>query len=75
MSLLKKAVEDYVDDVTARVVQLGGVAEGTGRMAAKRSSLSKYPANTLDGRGHGRARQSRRGRRMGKRCQGSRHAR
>jgi starvation-inducible DNA-binding protein len=45
-------VEDYVDDLAERAVQLGGVAEGTARMAAKRSSLSEYPANTLDGRSH-----------------------
>jgi starvation-inducible DNA-binding protein len=45
-------VEDYVDEIAERVVQLGGVAEGTARMAAKRSSLSEYPANTVDGRSH-----------------------
>jgi starvation-inducible DNA-binding protein len=45
-------VEDYVDDIAERVVQLGGVAEGTARMASKRSSLNEYPANTVDGRGH-----------------------
>ena len=33
-------------------VQLGGVAEGTARTVAKRSSLSEYPANTVDGRSH-----------------------
>src|SRR6516165_182953 len=45
-------VEDYVDLIAERAVQLGGVAEGTARMAAKRSSLSEYPANTVDGRSH-----------------------
>jgi starvation-inducible DNA-binding protein len=45
-------VEDYVDELAERVVQLGGVAEGTVRMAAKRSSLSEYPANTVDGHAH-----------------------
>jgi starvation-inducible DNA-binding protein len=45
-------VEDYVDDIAERVVQLGGVAEGTARMAAKRSSLSEYPANAVEGRSH-----------------------
>jgi starvation-inducible DNA-binding protein len=49
---INEEVEDYVDDLAERAVQLGGVAEGTARMAAKRSSLSEYPANTLDGRGH-----------------------
>jgi starvation-inducible DNA-binding protein len=45
-------VEDYVDDIAERVVQLGGVAEGTARMVAKRSSLSEYPAKTVTGRSH-----------------------
>ena len=45
-------VEDYVDDIAERAVQLGGVAGGTARTAAKRSSLSEYPANTVDGRSH-----------------------
>jgi starvation-inducible DNA-binding protein len=45
-------VEDYVDDIAERVVQLGGVAEGTARMVANRSSLAEYPANTVDGRSH-----------------------
>ena len=45
-------VEDYVDEIAERVVQLGGVAEGTARIAARRSSLSEYPANTVDGRSH-----------------------
>src|SRR6516225_3327054 len=45
-------VEDYVDEIAERVVQLGGVAEGTTRMAAKRSSLAEYPAIAVDGRSH-----------------------
>src|SRR5215472_10031037 len=49
---INEDVEDYVDDLAERVVQLGGVAEGTARMVAKRSSLSEYPANTVDGRSH-----------------------
>jgi starvation-inducible DNA-binding protein len=49
---INEDVEDYVDDITERAVQLGGVAEGTARMAAKRSSLSEYPANTVHGRSH-----------------------
>jgi starvation-inducible DNA-binding protein len=46
------AVEDYVDDIAERAVQLGGVAEGTARIVAKRSSLPEYPANATDGRSH-----------------------
>jgi starvation-inducible DNA-binding protein len=45
-------VEDNVDEIAERVVQLGGVAESTLRTAAKRSTLSEYPANTVDGRSH-----------------------
>jgi starvation-inducible DNA-binding protein len=49
---INEDVEDYVDDLAERAVQLGGVAEGTARMAAKRSSLSEYPAKASDGRSH-----------------------
>ena len=45
-------VEEYVDEIAERTVQLGGVAEGTARVAAKRSSLSEYPASTVAGRSH-----------------------
>jgi starvation-inducible DNA-binding protein len=45
-------VEEYVDEIAERAVQLGGVAEGTARMVAKRSSLAEYPANVVDGCGH-----------------------
>jgi starvation-inducible DNA-binding protein len=45
-------VEDYVDEIAERAVQLGGVAEGTARTVAKRSSLAEYPAKTVDGRSH-----------------------
>ena len=46
---INEDVEDYVDDIAERAVQLGGVAEGTARVAAKRSSLSEYPADAVDG--------------------------
>ena len=49
---INEEVEDYVDDIAERAVQLGGVAEGTARMAAKRSALPEYPANAVDGRSH-----------------------
>jgi starvation-inducible DNA-binding protein len=45
-------VEEYVDEIAERAVQLGGVAEGTARMVAKRSSLAEYPAKAADGRSH-----------------------
>ena len=49
---INDAVEDYVDEIAERAVQLGGVAEGTARMVAKRSSLAEYPASAVDGRSH-----------------------
>ena len=49
---INEEVEDYVDDIAERAVQLGGVAEGTARRAAKRSSLAEYPAQAVDGRSH-----------------------
>src|SRR5215475_4138888 len=44
-------VEDYVDEIAERAVQLGGVAEGTARMVATRSSLAEYP-KAAEGRSH-----------------------
>ena len=41
---ITESVEDYVDDLAERVVQLGGTAHGTARQAAKRSTLPEYPA-------------------------------
>lgn len=49
---VNEAVEEYVDDIAERAVQLGGVAEGTVRMVAKRSSLREYPSNPVDGYSH-----------------------
>jgi starvation-inducible DNA-binding protein len=49
---INEAVDEYVDEIAERAVQLGGVAEGTARMVAKRSSLPEYPANTVEGRAH-----------------------
>src|SRR5437867_5356213 len=49
---INEEVEDYVDEIAERAVQLGGVAEGTARIASSRSTLPEYPANTVDGRSH-----------------------
>ena len=46
------AVEEYVDLIAERAVQLGGVADGTARGVAKRSSLPEYPVKDGDGRAH-----------------------
>lgn len=44
--------EDYVDLMAERIVQFGGVAEGTVRVAAKRSRLPEYPLGIAQGREH-----------------------
>jgi len=44
-------VEEYVDDLAERVVQLGGVAHGTVRQVSARSTLREYPA-VSEGRQH-----------------------
>jgi starvation-inducible DNA-binding protein len=49
---VNEAVEDYVDEIAERAVQLGGVAEGTARTVAKRSALPEYPMGAVDGRSH-----------------------
>lgn len=49
---INEDVEDNVDDIAERAVQLGGVAAGTARTAAKRSSLTEYPTQAVDGRSH-----------------------
>jgi starvation-inducible DNA-binding protein len=47
-----EAVEDYVDLIAERIVQLGGIAEGTIRAAASRSELEEYPLAIADGPSH-----------------------
>src|SRR6476660_2669397 len=39
-----EAVESYVDMIAERIVQLGGIAEVTVRVAALRSRLAEYPS-------------------------------
>jgi len=50
-----EAVESYVDMIAERIVQLGGIAEGTARVAAARSQLPEYPLNIADGLEHVKA--------------------
>jgi len=45
-------VEEYVDLLAERVVQLGGVAEGTLRVVATRSTLEPYPPLISDADQH-----------------------
>src|SRR6185436_7144424 len=46
------AVESYVDMIAERIVQLGGIAEGTVRISAARSLLEEYPLTLADGMAH-----------------------
>jgi len=45
-------VEDYVDLIAERGVQLGGEVLGTARSVAKRSTLAEYPLASGTGREH-----------------------
>src|SRR4051812_35834048 len=47
-----KDVASYVDLIAERVVQLGGIAEGTARVVAQRSRLEEYPLAIGEGTGH-----------------------
>ena len=47
-----EAVEDYVDQIAERIVQLGGVAEGTVRMTAARTQLTEYSPEISEGMEH-----------------------
>ncbi len=45
-------VESYVDLLAERIVQLGGVAEGTAAIVAARTTLSNYPLTITSGPEH-----------------------
>jgi starvation-inducible DNA-binding protein len=49
---INEAVEEYVDMIAERAVQLGGIAEGTARMIAGRTTLPEYPARLHTGELH-----------------------
>ena len=46
------AVAEYVDLIAERIVQLGGVAEGTTRAVAERTALVEYPLTLSEGKDH-----------------------
>ncbi len=46
------AVEEYADLLAERVVQLGGIAEGTVSVVAQRSELTGYPRAIVEGPEH-----------------------
>jgi starvation-inducible DNA-binding protein len=47
-----EAVSEYVDQIAERIAQLGGIAEGTARVAAARSRLEEYPLDIAEGSAH-----------------------
>ena len=47
-----QGVEEYANLIAARIVQLGGKAEGTAHAVAGRSSLDRYWLSTAEGTGH-----------------------
>ena len=47
-----EAVESYVDMIAERIVQLGGIAQGTARVAASLSRLEEYPLSMGEGPDH-----------------------
>jgi len=49
---INEDVEEYVDLIAERAVQLGGVALGTARIAARASQLKEYPSDIATGRDH-----------------------
>jgi starvation-inducible DNA-binding protein len=49
---VNEEVEDYVDLIAERAVQLGGMALGTARSAARRSQQKEYPLDISSGRDH-----------------------
>ncbi len=49
---IAEEVESYADQIAERIVQLGGIAQGTVRVAAARSRLEEYPLTIADGSAH-----------------------
>jgi starvation-inducible DNA-binding protein len=46
------SVQSYADLIAERVVQLGGIAEGTLLVTVSRTKLSEYPLSAADGADH-----------------------
>jgi starvation-inducible DNA-binding protein len=49
---IARGVEDYVELLAERIVQLGGSADGTADVVTRRTSLDRYPPDIADGNGH-----------------------
>ena len=49
---ISDAVLEQIDEIAERITSLGGTAEGTVAMAAKRSKLKNYPLSITAGKDH-----------------------
>jgi starvation-inducible DNA-binding protein len=49
---IAEELEDFIDDIAERAVELGGTAMGTIRVISKNSRLPPYPLNTAAGIDH-----------------------
>lgn len=49
---VEEQLEEYADEIAERAVELGGVALGTVRIAAKTSRLREYPSDSSAGSEH-----------------------
>jgi len=49
---ISDVVLDQVDEIAGRITSLGGTAEGTVTVAAKRSKLKNYPLSITSGKDH-----------------------
>ncbi len=49
---IARGIEEHVDRLAERIVQLGGCADGTAYVIARRTSLDRYPLEVADGKGH-----------------------
>ena len=49
---INESVEEYVDSIAERIVQLGGIAEGTVGIVAERTTLDGYPLKLSAGSDH-----------------------
>jgi len=49
---ISDAVLDQIDEIAERITSLGGTAEGTVAVAAKRSKLKNYPLSITAGKDH-----------------------
>jgi len=49
---IAEEADEYVDRIAERIQQLGGISEGTLKVASTRTSLSEYPLNISRGSDH-----------------------